>query len=81
LSRATATWAAYCDECLVGSFPFKGANERIARYEAVAKLRSLGWTHEVSRDTPESGKGLAAHAWTGETFCFECSSRRARKRA
>ncbi len=81
LSRDKKTWAAYCDACLVGSFVYRHENDRIARYVAAAKLRAIGWTHEVPKDIPEASKGIAGHAWTGETFCFECSSMRARLRA
>jgi hypothetical protein len=81
LSRDKTRWAAYCDSCLVGSFVFRGENDRTSRYVAVAHLRSLGWTHEVPKDIPEAGKGIAGQAWTGETFCFECTSMRARRQA
>jgi hypothetical protein len=79
LSRDKATWAAYCDACLVGSFSYRFENERTARYATVAKLRSIGWTHEVPKDIPEASHGIANHAWTGQTFCFECSQERVRQ--
>jgi hypothetical protein len=76
LERGKRTWAAFCDRCLIGSFPFTHDDTRIARRFAVEKLRALGWTHEVPSGLPPGGRDAAEGAWTGETFCFECSAAR-----
>jgi hypothetical protein len=81
LSRRKTTWAAYCDNCLIGSPVIVWDDPRSARLWAVAKLGALGWSHLVSPEVPASGKAIAEQAWTGETYCFECSSVRARARA
>jgi hypothetical protein len=81
LSRRKTTWAAYCDECLIGSPVIAWDDPRSSRAWAVAKLRALGWTHAVPPDLPEAGQRVAESAWTGETFCFECTAARARARA
>jgi hypothetical protein len=82
LSRDKTAWAAYCDSCLIGSFVYRfdDHNDRTARYAAVAKLSAIGWTHEVPKGIPDASRGIASHAWTGQTFCFECSESRARQR-
>ncbi len=77
LSRDKTAWAAYCDSCLVGSFVYRLDNERTARYAAVTQLSAIGWTHEVPKDIPQASHGIASHAWTGQTYCFECSQARA----
>lgn len=81
LSWRKTQWAAYCDACLVGSSVVVWDDPRTARGWAVAKLRALGWTHEAPPDLPPAGQRIAESAWTGETFCFECSSSRVRMRA
>ena len=61
---------------LIGSFAFTYEDVAIARRFAVEKLRALGWTHEAPSGLPPSGRDAAESAWTGETFCFECSAAR-----
>ena len=79
LSRDRRTWAAWCDRCLIGSYASTHADAQIARRFAVEQLRSLGWTHDVPTGLPPDGRHIAESAWTGETFCFECSGRRRRE--
>jgi len=80
LSRRRTVWAAYCDACLVGSPPIPFDAPHLARQWAIGKLGALGWTHVMPPNLPPAGARIAAAAWTGETFCFECSSRAARMR-
>lgn len=81
LTRRRTSWAAYCDECLIGSPVIVFDAPHLARAWTVEKLRGLGWTHVAARGLPPDGLKLAESAWTGETFCFECSAVRARRRA
>jgi hypothetical protein len=75
LSLDRRTWAAWCDRCLIGSYASTHADVTLARRFAALQLRSLGWTHVAPPGLKPDGQQIAESAWTGETYCFECSMR------
>ncbi len=72
---------AWCDRCLRGSPMHTFDAPLVARFFAVEELRAAGWVHVVDKSLATKGaRDDAERAWSGATYCPECSAR-ARARA